>query len=61
MKICAQRGDDFSKAGRAYRERAEEAASLDTVVDDLMAGQFNNPVRGIAFNTSEGWSRDIFE
>jgi hypothetical protein len=53
--------DDFGKAGRAYRETAEEAADFNTVVDDLMAGQFNNPVRVIAFNTSEGWSRDVSE
>jgi hypothetical protein len=53
--------DDFGKAGRVYRETAEEAANLDTVVDDLMTGQFNNPVRVIAFNTSEGWSRDVSE
>ena len=53
--------DDFGKAGRAYRETAEEAADLDTVVDDLMTGQFNNPVRVIAFNTGEGWSRDVSE
>ena len=53
--------DDFGKAGRAYRETAEEAANFDTVVDDLMTGQFNNPVRVIAFNTSEGWSRDVSE
>jgi hypothetical protein len=53
--------DDFGKAGRAYRETAEEAANFDTVVDDLVTGQFNNPVRVIAFNTSEGWSRDVSE
>jgi hypothetical protein len=53
--------DDFGKSGRAYRETAEEAADLNTVVDDLMGGQFNNPVRVIAFNISEGWSRDISE
>jgi hypothetical protein len=29
------------------------------VVDDLIAGQFNDPVRVIAFNVSEGWSRDV--
>jgi hypothetical protein len=51
--------DDFGKAGRSYRETAEEAADLNTVVDDLIAGQFNNPVRVIAFNVSEGWSRDV--
>jgi hypothetical protein len=51
--------DDFGNSGRAYRETAEEAADFNTVVDDLMTGQFNNPVRVIAFNISEGWSRDV--
>ena len=53
--------DDFGKAGRVYRETDEQEASLDSVVDDLLAGQFNNPVRVVAFNTSEGWSRDVSE
>ncbi len=53
--------DDFGKAGRAYRETAEEDTTLGSVVDDLLAGQFNNPVRVVAFNTSEGWSRDVSE
>ena len=51
--------DDFGNSGRAYRETAEEAADFNTVVNDLMTGQFNNPVRVIAFNISEGWSRDV--
>jgi hypothetical protein len=42
-----------------YRETAEEAADFNTVVDDLMAGLFNNPIRVIAFNVGEGWSRDV--
>jgi len=53
--------DDFGKASRVYRETDEQEASLDSVVDDLLAGQFNNPVRVVAFNTSEGWSRDVSE
>jgi|ERR1700722_8803881 hypothetical protein len=53
--------DDFGKAGRAYRETAEEDTTLGSVVDDLLTGQFDNPVRVVAFNTSEGWSRDVSE
>ena len=30
-----------------------------TVLQDLMEGQYNSPVRVIAFNTAEGWSRDV--
>jgi hypothetical protein len=53
--------DDFGKAGRAYRETDEAQASFETVVDDLLTGQFSNPVRVVAFNTAEGWSRDVSE
>ena len=53
--------DDFGKAGRVYRETVEEDTTLGSVVDDLLTGQFNNPVRVVAFNTSEGWSRDLSE
>jgi hypothetical protein len=53
--------DDYDKAGRVYRETDEREASLETVIDDLITGQFNNPVRVVAFNTSEGWSRDVSE
>jgi hypothetical protein len=53
--------DDFGKAGRVYREIDEEDTTLGSVVDDLLTGQFNNPVRVVAFNTSEGWSPDDSE
>ena len=53
--------DDYGKAGRAYRETDEEDTTVGSVVDDLLSGQFNNPVRVVAFNTSEGWSRDVSE
>jgi hypothetical protein len=51
--------DDYGKAGRVYRETAEDEATLESIIDDLLTGQFNNPVRVVAFNTSEGWSRDV--
>ncbi len=53
--------DDYGKAGRVYRETKEEDTTLGSIVDDLLTGQFNNPVRVVAFNTSEGWSRDVSE
>lgn len=31
------------------------------VVSDLLTGQYNNPVRVIAFNTVEAWARDVSE
>jgi hypothetical protein len=53
--------DDFGNAGRVYRETAEADAALESVIDDLLTGQFNNPVRVVAFNTPQGWSRDVSE
>ena len=53
--------DDYGNAGRVYRETDEEDTTIGSVVDDLLTGQFNNPLRVVAFNTSEGWSRDVSE
>jgi hypothetical protein len=53
--------DDFGAAGRVYRETDETGASHSDVIDDLLTGQFNNPLRVIAFNTAEGWARDVSE
>lgn len=55
--------DDYGKAGRVYRESDEEDTTVRSVVDDLLTGQFNNPVRVVAFNTSSprAGRRRIFE
>ena len=29
------------------------------MLQDLQTGQYNDPVRVVAFNTREGWSRDM--
>src|SRR5438270_6249439 len=54
--------DDFgSGLGRAWRETDVEHTDLETVVTDLLDGQYNNPVRIIAFNVAEGLARDVSE
>ena len=53
--------DDFGAPGRAYRETDETRATLTEVVDDFLTGQYSSPVRVVAFNTSEGWARDVSE
>jgi hypothetical protein len=53
--------DNFGKVGRTYRETDETDASFDSVVDDLLIGQFSNPVHVVALKTAEGWSRDVSE
>ena len=53
--------EDRGIRGRAYREIDEADADKATVIRRLTEGQYNNPVRIVAFNTSEGWSRDVTE
>ena len=51
--------DDFGRNGRAYREADVETTDLETVILDLLEGQYKNPVRVVAFNTAEKWSQDV--
>jgi hypothetical protein len=51
--------EDFGKLGRAWREADYEATDLETVIEDLLSGQYNNPICVVAFNTAEGWSEDV--
>lgn len=53
--------DDFGRLGRAWREADYEATDLETVIQDLLTGQYSNPIRVVAFNTAERWSEDISE
>jgi hypothetical protein len=36
-----------------------EDTDRETVIGDLLDGQYKNPVRVVAFNTAERWSRDV--
>jgi hypothetical protein len=51
--------DDFGRNGRAYRETDVEDADLETVIVDLLDGQYKNPIRVVSFNTAENWSQDV--
>lgn len=51
--------EDFGKLGRAWREAEYGATDLETVIQDLLAGQYNNPFRVVAFNTYEKWCEDV--
>jgi hypothetical protein len=53
--------DDFGPLGRSWREMDEERTDRETVIIDMIDGQFSNPVRIVAFNAAEGWSRDVSE
>src|SRR4051812_12049436 len=52
--------DDFGKRlGKAWREINEERTDRRTIITDLIDGQSSDPACVIAFNTAEGWSRDV--
>jgi hypothetical protein len=51
--------NDFGRYGRAYSETSEERSDLETTITDLITGQYDRPVRVVAFNTAEGWSADV--
>ena len=52
--------DDFGeRLGRAWRETNEGDTDRETLIRDLMEGQYSHPARIVVFNTAEGWSRDV--
>jgi len=53
--------DCFERSGCAWREADAGETDLETVIRDLMAGQYNDPQRVIAFNTFEHWADEISE
>ena len=53
--------EDFGKSGRASAEADYKATDLETVIQDLLTGQYSHPIRIVAFNTTERWSEDVSE
>ena len=51
--------DYFGRLGCAWRETDPESADRDAVISHLIRGEYNNPIRIVAFNASEGWCRDV--
>jgi hypothetical protein len=51
--------DSFGANGTVYRETEVERSDLETIIDDLLTGQFNDPLRVVAFNTLEHWSKEV--
>jgi hypothetical protein len=53
--------DELGRLGRVWREADVEATDFETVAQDLLEGQYHNPIGIFAFNPVEGWSRDVSE
>jgi hypothetical protein len=46
--------DDYGSDGRGEM-------AVETVIQDLLAGEYRKPIRVVAFNTAERWSEDVSE
>ena len=57
-KILTSLLDDFGRLGRAWRETVENATDRETLIRNLVEGEFNDPIRIVALNSAEGWCRD---
>jgi hypothetical protein len=53
--------NDFGERGRAFLETDELEADEWTIISKIISGEYSNPVRVVAFDVAEGWSRDVTE
>ena len=51
--------DDLGRLGHIWPETDLERTDLEMVIQDLLEGQYKNPLRVVGFNTAEGWSQDV--
>jgi hypothetical protein len=52
--------DDLGgRLGRTWRETDEDDTDRETLIRDLLDGQYSSPAWIVAFNAAEGWSRDV--
>jgi hypothetical protein len=51
--------NDYGRFGRAFVETDIAEADRETVLRNFISGQYSNALRVIAFDTAEGWSRDV--
>jgi hypothetical protein len=51
--------DHLGQHGHVWIEIGDEDANEETIIQWIVEGQFSHPLRVIAFNTDEGWARDV--
>lgn len=51
--------DALTATSRGDQEIEIERADVETIISDMLGGQYNSPVRVVAFNTLEHWSEDV--
>src|SRR5712675_1591549 len=52
---------DFGKNGHAFVETDPAHAERNTVICNLIAGEYQRPLSVVAFNLAEGWACDVSE
>ena len=50
---------DFGKNGHAFVETDPAHADRNTIICNLIAGEYERPLSVIAFNLAEGWACDV--
>ena len=50
-----------SRLGHAYCETGDDEADENNTIENILSGQYSHPLRVVAFNTDEGWARDVTE
>jgi len=51
--------NDLGRNGRVYREADVETTDLETIILDLLEGQYKSPLRVVGFNTTAKWSQHV--
>ena len=52
---------DFGKNGHAFVETDPTHADRNTIICNLIAGEYERPLSVVAFNLAEGWACDVSE
>ncbi len=50
---------DFGEFGPAFVETSPDNASREAIIRDILSGEYDRPLRVLALNPAEGWSRDV--
>ena len=50
---------NFGRSGLAYVETDPAEADAGIIVENLLHGQYERPLRVLALNADEGWARDV--
>jgi hypothetical protein len=60
-RFCHQINTDEVFGTHTYIETDPSEADRDTIVRNMIAGQYDHPVGVITLNPTKGWSRDVSE